>query len=129
MLGNIAGDSAGTRDAVLAGGALLPMIKIIDRSCSNKFMRLLRVSVWCVSNLCDGPSMLPTFPAKSVIGAMIQALGSSTDADVISHACWALSHLCDGPSPHVQSVVDAGALLSSSSSSFVFFFFFLRAFF
>ena len=33
--------------------------------------------------------------------------GSSTDADVISHACWALSHLCDGPSPHVQSVVGA----------------------
>jgi importin subunit alpha-6/7 len=107
VLGNIAGDSAVTRDAVLAGGALVPMIGIIDRSCQQKSMRLLRVSVWCVSNLCDGPSMLPTFPAKSVIGAMIQALGSSTDADVISHACWALSHLCDGPSPHVQSVVDA----------------------
>ena len=76
VLGNIAGDSAVTRDAVLTGGALVPMIGIIDRSCSQKSMRLLRVSVWCVSNLCDGPSMLPNFPAKNVIGAMIQALGT-----------------------------------------------------
>ena len=75
VLGNIAGDSAVTRDAVLTGGALVQMIGIIDRSCSQKSMRLLRVSVWCVSNLCDGPSMLPSFPAKNVIGAMIQALG------------------------------------------------------
>ena len=75
VLGNIAGDSAVTRDAVLTGGALDPMIGIISRSCTHKLMRLLRVSVWCVSNLCDGPSMLPNFPAKKVIGAMIQALG------------------------------------------------------
>ena len=123
ILGNIAGDSAVTRDAVLAGGALVPMINIIESSClptnllegntekgettskaetkkkksvegsegqaanrgaekgdtidihdgeyymasaetaklvskkssgsSAKNMRLLRVSVWCVSNLCD----------------------------------------------------------------------------
>jgi hypothetical protein len=76
VLGNIAGDSAVTRDAVLTGGALDPMIGIISRSCTHKLMRLLRVSVWCVSNLCDGPSMLPNFPAKKVIGAMIQALGT-----------------------------------------------------
>ncbi len=221
VLGNIAGDSAVTRDAVLAGGALVPMIRIIESSCASKpknstskvlgdennsekktkslpsktrvssvrgkdeksekksevhtgdeaslsakgdeesgvstttivndgkndvdgidvdasgratsadagavtdkiaivestakqtsaksarNMRLLRVSVWCVSNLCDGPSMLPSFPAKSVISAMIQALAAGTDAEVISHTCWALSHLCDGPSPHVQAVVDA----------------------
>ena len=162
VLGNIAGDSPVTRDAVLAGGALLPMINIIEKCSaprssktefnpdnsaenkkrvkeesdrkgkdsgeaggdygklpagesgvsSSKKMRLLRVSVWCVSNLCDGPSMLPSFPAKSVISAMIKALSAGTDAEIISHTCWALSHLCDGPSPHVQAVVEANVCKS-----------------
>ena len=53
-----------------------------------------------------GPSMLPSFPAKSVISAMIQALAAGTDAEVISTLV-GVSHLCDGPSPHVQAVVDA----------------------
>jgi hypothetical protein len=50
-LGNIAGDSATLRDAVLAGGALQPLLAQIV---AGPKLSLLRNSVWVLSNLCRG---------------------------------------------------------------------------
>jgi len=48
-LGNIAGDSPNCRNAVLAGGAMAPLLQLLQQ---NSKLSMLRNATWTLSNFC-----------------------------------------------------------------------------
>ncbi|KAH8061502.1 hypothetical protein JL722_4130 [Aureococcus anophagefferens] len=100
-LGNIAGDSTESRDAVLAAGR------------NPATTSLLRNATWSLSNLCRGtpkPDVARLAPAIPVLVGLLR----SDDVDTLMDACWALSYLSDGDEARIQCVVDHGAAAALS---------------
>jgi hypothetical protein len=109
-LGNIAGDSTESRDAVLAAGALEPLIANLQNPATTS---LLRNATWSLSNLCRGtpkPDVARLAPAIPVLVGLLR----SDDVDTLMDACWALSYLSDGDEARIQCVVDHGAAAALS---------------
>ena len=109
-LGNIAGDSTESRDAVLAAGALEPLIANLQNPATTS---LLRNATWSLSNLCRGtpkPDVARLAPAIPVLVGLLR----SDDVDTLMDACWALSYLSDGDEARIQCVVDRGAAAALS---------------
>lgn len=104
-LGNIAGDSPKARDAVLAAGALEPMLANIVTPASAS---LLRNATWALSNLCRGKPPPDLVIMKPAIPVLVELL-RSPDVDTVMDACWALSYLSDGEETRIQAVVDCNA--------------------
>jgi len=106
-LGNISGDSAQLRDAVLSAGGMQPLLQNISQP-ENK--SLLSNSVWALSNLCrgkPGPPLSSIAPALPVIKNLLP-VGSLLDdkADLL----WSLSYISDGDDANIQAVIDAGVV-------------------
>ena len=104
-IGNIAGDCAKYRDAILGtAGALQALLLNIQNPSS---VELLRNATWTLSNFCRGK---PT-PAPELVAAVLPALAyllSQTDRDVLVDAAWGISYLTDGNEATVQSVLNSG---------------------
>lgn len=94
-LGNVAGESVALRDAVLAEGALVTLLKhnvlnpsiLLDAS-----VNFLRDMAWMVSNLCRGRPA----PAPEHVELALQTIGhlaSARDTFVVTDALWALCFL------------------------------------
>lgn len=104
-IGNIAGDCAKYRDAILNTPDALKAVLLNIQNPAN--LVLLRNATWTLSNFCRGK---PT-PSSDLVGAMLPALAyllSNSDRDVIQDAAWGISYLTDGNEATVQSVIDAG---------------------
>jgi len=120
ILGNIAGDSPARRDQVISQGVLPPLLHLISQNTRFKrqdntthVMKLhpVRMSVWCLSNLCrvnPGPpphfaSLLPCLP---VLARMLQV----QDREILRDACFAFASLADGSHEKIQSVINSGVV-------------------
>ena len=107
-LGNIAGDSAGCRDLVLAKGALYPLLDLCDPRAK---VTMLRNATWTLSNFCRGkpqPNFDDVSPALPVLANIITNID---DTEVLTDACWALSYLSDDTgtaNAKIQAVIQAG---------------------
>jgi len=103
-LGNIAGDSPKCRDAVLAAGALAPLLEQLSDASK---LSMLRNATWTLSNFLRGkppPSFAITHQALPTLARMIR----HGDEEVLTDACWALSYLSDGDNDRIDKVIDAG---------------------
>ncbi len=103
VIGNLAGDGAVTRDAILSAGTLSRLVNCLE---NNSWISLQRIGSWTLSNLFDGQPR-PHIDINVVLIKLCKLLICS-DSEVLSHTCWALSHLCDGPSAHINAIVEAG---------------------
>jgi len=101
IMGNLAGESSPSRDAVIGAGVLKPIINCLNRK--PNLITLLKIGAWTLSNICDGqPRHLLDL---THLGPLLDKLLQQTDDEVLSHTCWALSHLCDGPPAHLRSLL------------------------
>ncbi|CAM9289288.1 unnamed protein product [Ectocarpus sp. 8 AP-2014] len=89
-VGNIAGDSPFSRDMVLQGGALGPLLQqLTDRS----KLSVLRIATWALSKFCgeiSPPRLEQVSPALPTLARLIR----SVDEEVLRNACAALRYLC-----------------------------------
>jgi importin subunit alpha-6/7 len=106
-LGNIAGDNAKYRDALLTQTHMLHNVLLNIKTPANP--SLLRNVTWSLSNLCRGKpkpalkAIAPAFPA-------LRHLLTIADEEVVTDACWALSYVSDGEDARIEGVVDSGAV-------------------
>ncbi len=99
-LGNIAGDSTQSRDAVLDAGAL----ELMQGLCSRPIrVPLQRNLAWAISNLCRGRPA-PHFNHVNMALGSLRCLLKSTDAEVLKDTCWGLSYLADDASNDSRQV-------------------------
>lgn len=108
VLGNVAGDSPGLRDKVLAETALVGLLGATRRAAKEcKPVGFLRTLTWALQSLTRGrpmasePMIYPAVPALS-------KLAWSSDPEVWADAVWGLANLCDGGAKWIQRVLDAG---------------------
>lgn len=107
-LGNIAGDGAAFRDAVLQQGAMRPLLALCT---AFSRLTLLRNAAWTISNLCRGKE--PNPPPFEIVSLAIPTLAdllNIKDQHVLMDTCWSLSYLCDDEGPfnrEIQCVLDA----------------------
>ncbi|KAF9426748.1 Importin alpha subunit (Karyopherin alpha subunit) (Serine-rich RNA polymerase I suppressor protein) [Podila epigama] len=101
-LGNISGDGPPYRDLILRSGALEVILSLIEMcedpsvTKEQKYM-ILRIAVWCVSNLCRGsgraaPEWLQVTPAFP----MLRRLMYIDDTEILADTCWALCRILNG---------------------------------
>ncbi|KAF9953040.1 Importin alpha subunit (Karyopherin alpha subunit) (Serine-rich RNA polymerase I suppressor protein), partial [Modicella reniformis] len=101
-LGNISGDGPPYRDLILASGALDIILQLIEMcedpsvAKEQKYM-ILRIAVWCVSNLCRGsgrcaPEWLQVTPAFP----MLRRLMYIDDTEILADTCWAMCRILNG---------------------------------
>lgn len=94
-LGNIAGDGAGARDAVLAAPGLAGAVQAAVRGADTR--ALLRTAAWALLLLCRGDPA----PSLGAVRALLPALGvllHSRDGAVAGDACAALLCVATGAS-------------------------------
>ena len=107
-LGNIAGDSHALRDAVLASGAMQPLLQNIAEPASKS---LLNNCIWTLSNFCRGKPQPNLSYVSPAVPTLVQILKSTdTDSDAKTDALWALSYISDGDDDRIQTVVNSGIL-------------------
>ncbi|KAG0212913.1 Importin alpha subunit (Karyopherin alpha subunit) (Serine-rich RNA polymerase I suppressor protein) [Mortierella sp. GBA30] len=101
-LGNISGDGPPYRDLILRSGALEIILRLIEM-CDDPNMQkdqkymILRIAVWCVSNLCRGsgrcaPEWLQVTPAFP----MLRHLMYIDDTEILADTCWAMCRILNG---------------------------------
>ncbi|KAG0292527.1 Importin alpha subunit (Karyopherin alpha subunit) (Serine-rich RNA polymerase I suppressor protein) [Dissophora globulifera] len=101
-LGNISGDGPPYRDLILGSGALDVILQLIEMcedptvAKDQKYM-ILRIAVWCVSNLCRGsgrcaPEWLQVTPAFP----MLRRLMYIDDTEILADTCWAMCRILNG---------------------------------
>ncbi|KAF9188993.1 Importin alpha subunit (Karyopherin alpha subunit) (Serine-rich RNA polymerase I suppressor protein) [Haplosporangium sp. Z 27] len=101
-LGNISGDGPPYRDLILRSGALEVILQLIEMcedpsvAKDQKYM-ILRIAVWCVSNLCRGsgrcaPEWLQVTPAFP----MLRRLMYIDDTEILADTCWAMCRILNG---------------------------------
>ncbi|KAF9579426.1 Importin alpha subunit (Karyopherin alpha subunit) (Serine-rich RNA polymerase I suppressor protein) [Lunasporangiospora selenospora] len=101
-LGNISGDGPPYRDLILQSGALeviMSLIQMCEDPTVAKEQRymILRIAVWCVSNLCRGsgrcaPEWLQVTPAFP----MLRRLMYTDDTEILADTCWAMCRILNG---------------------------------
>ncbi|KAF9326193.1 Importin alpha subunit (Karyopherin alpha subunit) (Serine-rich RNA polymerase I suppressor protein) [Podila minutissima] len=126
-LGNISGDGPPYRDLILRSGALDVILSLIEMcedptvAKEQKYM-ILRIAVWCVSNLCRGsgraaPEWLQVTPAFP----MLRRLMYIDDTEILADTCEphptiqvpslrSLINIASGPEHHTQLLIDAMAI-------------------
>jgi len=118
-IGNIAGDSVQMRDAVLAGGAMRPLVALLQPHEPNEDgneniiqsaiapLSMVRNGTWALSNLCrhkPPPNLEALVPALEVLPQLL----TNSDQEVLADACWAVSYLADGDNDRIEAVVRSG---------------------
>ena len=113
--------SVSARDALLAAGAMLPLLKILESDQQN--LPLQRIGAWCLSSMVEGRYSNSSNDSSSSGSAPKRKYPDAEDIDILSllttlrrmlhqddeeilgFTCWALSHLCDGPAYHIAAVI------------------------
>ena len=105
-LGNVSGDSAAARDAVLAAGAMQLLISTVANSLHDAEERtnLLKIVTWAISNNFHGTPK-PAIKASETLPVMLETLHASDDAEVLSHVCWTVSHICEGSASDISAAL------------------------
>uniref|UniRef100_A0A1I8HJ35 IBB domain-containing protein n=1 Tax=Macrostomum lignano TaxID=282301 RepID=A0A1I8HJ35_9PLAT len=110
-LANIAGDSAATRDAVVAAGTIEPLARAVRHASGDG---LVRVGAWCLANLCrcgngrHAGMAAPQLAALQPCLPLLARLAFHSEPDILSDVCWALAYVSDGDNDRVQAVIDTG---------------------
>eukprot|EP01064_Diplonema_japonicum_P023105 TRINITY_DN33559_c0_g1_i1.p1 TRINITY_DN33559_c0_g1~~TRINITY_DN33559_c0_g1_i1.p1 ORF type:complete len:504 (+),score=141.60 TRINITY_DN33559_c0_g1_i1:41-1552(+) len=106
-LGNIAGDCAPLRDAILSMNVLHILIAIVA---SGPKISLLRNAVWAMGNLCRG-NPIPIFEQITpVVPVIADLIIRCQDEEVLTDACWAASYISNGPDDRIQAVLDSNVV-------------------
>ena len=107
-LGNIAGDSATTRDSVLHSGALDQIAAVLEKAPVGS--SFLRNASWALSNLCRGRPQPEYDLVRRAIPTLVKVLVENEKEEIITDICWALSYLSDGAKDRIQDLLDARLL-------------------
>ena len=113
--------SVSARDALLAAGAMPPLLKILEADPQN--LPLQRIGAWCLSSMVEGrysnssnDSSSGSAPKRkypdaedidilALLTTLRRMLKEDDDEEILGFTCWALSHLCDGPAYHISAVI------------------------
>ena len=113
--------SVSARDALLAAGAMPPLLKILESDPEN--LPLQRIGAWCLSSMVEGrysnssnDSNSGSAPKRkypdaedidilALLTTLRRMLKEDDDEEILGFTCWALSHLCDGPAYHISAVI------------------------
>lgn len=100
-LANIAGDSAQTRDLLIANDIIPVLFNLCDSDLSSYPKAFLQTLTWLFSNLCrhKTPQVVPEILKK--ITPALAILLNHDDSSVQQDACWALSYITDGPDENI----------------------------
>jgi len=90
-LGNIAADSPGLRDRLIASGALPPLLKVVEDP--EVTQKVIKEGTYAISTLCRGRPLPPVEKVESAIPTLCKVIKSQTDKEVLTDAAWALSYL------------------------------------
>jgi hypothetical protein len=104
LIGNIAGDGHSFRDLVLRADILPMMLSLLQPECTPP-MKLVRTTIWAVSNLCRGrpfPDMRLVAPILPIIANYLTCGDEVTRID----CCWCISYLSDGGRDRIARVLD-----------------------
>jgi importin subunit alpha-6/7 len=89
VLGNLAGESVPSRDAVLAADVIPPLLQCLASHFEHP--ALLRIGSWALSTLLDGqPRPVLSSAASAAAVPALARLLRCADSEVLSHTCWAL---------------------------------------
>ncbi|KAF9547010.1 Importin alpha subunit (Karyopherin alpha subunit) (Serine-rich RNA polymerase I suppressor protein) [Mortierella hygrophila] len=101
-LGNISGDGPPYRDLILRSGALEVILQLIEMcedptvAKEQKYM-ILKIAVWCVSNLCRGSGRLaPEWLQVTPAFPMLRRLMYIDETDILADTCWAMCRILNG---------------------------------
>lgn len=110
-LGNISGDGAVFRNLVLQGGAVAPLIKILEEAVSERAENTLKYGTWALSNFCRGKPSPPYEGIKDALPILAKVIMGQEDLEVLVDALWCLSYLSDsGKQEGIQGVIDTGVV-------------------
>jgi hypothetical protein len=110
--------SLSARDAILAAGAMRPLLKCMEQNPDN--VQLHKSGAWCLASLIEGrwsssstsnnESSSKKFNALDEINVIdlmptLRRMLHMEDWEVLTFTCWTLSHLCDGPAVNINAVI------------------------
>jgi hypothetical protein len=102
-LGNVAGDGAELRDALLqTPNALENLIRNVEYPESET---LLRNALWALANCCRGKPAPETALVAPLIPVLVRALCEAEDEQMLSDSAWGLSYLTDGDDDRVDMIL------------------------
>lgn len=105
-LGNVAGDNASFRDAVLAFADVYPAMKDAYVAFPHE-ITLLRELAWALGNLCRNVPH-PPLPFMVSMVPLLHSMAHSSDLDTSLNALWAISYISDVSVEGIQAILDAG---------------------
>ncbi|XP_078447696.1 importin subunit alpha-like isoform X1 [Wolffia australiana] len=107
-LGNIAGDSSTCRDIVLANGALIQLISLLN---PRSKLSMLRTASWALSNFFRGDPVTIDYQIKSAL-SVLQKLLYSNDDTILENACWGLAYLFGGTENQLVDIFDGDGVIT-----------------
>lgn len=111
-MGNIAGDSQGSRELVFQLGVLPKLVNLISEKGDRG--HLVRHTTRAISNLCQGNPSLDIFWFKTCLPVLVHVIVNSRDDEVLMTASQALSRLIsslsDGRDERIHLIVSSGVV-------------------
>jgi len=112
-LGNLAGASVNFRDEILQGGAISPLVEILDKALSEDDEYTIRDGNWALANICKVRPFPPSEDIKETLPVFAKVIMSQEDPEILKDAIWYMSYFFDGEKlERIQQIIDAGVVPS-----------------
>jgi len=111
-LANISADNVNFRDTILQGGAIGPLVKIMEEALSEENLKLIKEGNWLLATLCQRKPEPPYEEVKDALSIFAKVILSQTDDMILKDALWSLQCLSHGDEERIQPVLDTGVVPS-----------------
>jgi len=107
LIGNLAGDSAQVRDALLQSDCLPRLLACIHQSPAET---LKDIYPWAVSNLCRGKPKAEFQFVQCAVPYLCAVVKTNESLGTLQEVLWALSHICVDRNERIQVLLEEGIL-------------------